>query len=1044
VEDPKVSAWLGALGLGQYAAAFAEAEVDFETLHELTSGDLREIGVDAVGPRRRLESAITRLRGERATSAGSPEFIGARRHLTILFCDVVGSTALSQRFDAEQMSVMFRDYYGVVSRVLERSGGHEANRLGDGSFIFFGYPHAREHAALQAVLTADQILDETRRLVRDPGGDPIRVRAGLASGMVVLNHADPTNVFGETANIAARVQSLAEPGEIVIADSTRQLLRGHVRVEPRGRHSLKGIEDPMEVWTVLPGEAPAPAGTDRGVTPPLVGRDRELDALTELWDDVRAGRGRCAYVCGEAGIGKSRLIADFAERVSAQGDPQRIFSCSSEFVDSPFFPFLREARGADADSQLVDAELTSAMREPERKEPLNLIRDRREALIAGFMRRALAPDAGMPMLLCFEDAHWSDPSSTEVLTRLRDAIIRRPVLLIITGRDPEGIPGIVADVNLLLRPLTVEDSRRIVATMIGRRGVSTPEQVIAEIADRADGVPFFAEELALSFAQATVARSGAVASVADVPASLQEALQYRVDVLEVGSEVLELAAVFGRELPMDLLEALVPSQRAREAALDELSAAGLLGVATSAFADAVIFKHQLVLEYVYDTIMRQRRVTLHTRVADVLAQRPDTGPETRAYHEERAGRGETAARCWAEAGKRAAFRSADAEAATYFRRALALLPEFAGAPAAEEFEVEVLLAFLPALMGSDGYISAATGSVNRVVELTTKRSLPDQAFNAMFLRWLDQLARGNIDLAHGLGLEMGPLAEQFSNDIASLLIDRMMGTTHMFRGELAAASEALERFARRYEPALHAGTLSEYGATDNHTTVQCCRICVSVLMGRLEDARRLQQETVAEAEQLGRVHNLCHVLAYGGAIGSALQQDWTAMARYLHQLNELAGPHELPFWEAAVSFLRGIEAAHEGDPIRGRAIFDVGADWFTRNGSGFLLPTFRVLFASATAASAMHDSSDDAVANEATRNNPDELVRMDAGLNGGERWVRSELLRLRAVEALRDGYAQSAATVLEQAVTLAREQGAELLAVRAASMLGSLAAQRSG
>ena len=314
---------------------------------------------------------------------------------------------------------------------------------------------------------------------------------------------------------------------------------------------------------------------------------------------------------------------------------------------------------------------------------------------------------GTPMLLCFEDAHWSDPSSAEVLTRLRDAIIRRPVLLIITGRDPEGIPGILADVNLLLRPLTVEDSRRIVATMIGRRGISTPEQVIAEIADRADGVPFFAEELALSFAQATMARNGAVASVADVPASLQEALQYRVDVLEVGWRCWSRCGLWSGT-PDGSAGGTGPEPACTRGSPGRAQCRWTPRRATSAFADAVIFKHQLVLEYVYDTIMRQRRVTLHTRVADVLAQRPDTGPETRAYHEERAGRGETAARCWAEAGKRAAFRSADAEAATYFRRALALLPEFAGAPAAEEFEVEVLLAFLPALMGSDGYISAAT------------------------------------------------------------------------------------------------------------------------------------------------------------------------------------------------------------------------------------------------------------------------------------------------------------------------------------------------
>jgi predicted ATPase len=247
-------------------------------------------------------------------------------------------------------------------------------------------------------------------------------------------------------------------------------------------------------------------------------------------------------------------------------------------VDSPFFPFLREARGAGRDSDLIDAELTTALREPERKESLNLIRDRRESLINGFMRRALIPDDGTPLLLCFEDAHWSDPSSLEVLTRLLEAIERRPVLVVVTGRDPDGLPEIAADVTLTLRPLSVEDSRQIVAATIGQRSDLTPDHVIAAIAGRADGIPFFAEELALSFAQATTARGDAVVSLADVPASLQEALQYRVDGLEVGADVLELAAVFGRELPMDVLEALVPGQRAREAALEELSAAGLLTV----------------------------------------------------------------------------------------------------------------------------------------------------------------------------------------------------------------------------------------------------------------------------------------------------------------------------------------------------------------------------------------------------------------------------------------------------------------------------------
>lgn len=1026
MEDPKVSTWLAGLGLEHYAQAFAEAEVDFDTLPELTAADLLEIGVQAVGPRRRLESAIARLRAEQATATEGPVFIGARRHLTILFCDVVGSTALSQRFDAEQMSEMFRDYYAVVTRVLQRRGGHEANRLGDGSFIFFGYPQAREHAALQAVLTAREILDETHRLVRDPGGEPIRVRAGLASGMVVLNHADTTNVFGETANVAARIQALAEAGEVVIADSTRRLIRDQVRVESRGRHTLKGIDAEMQVWRVLGDETLAAPGSGSSALLPPVGRERELATLDALWRELPGGAGRCVYVSGEAGIGKSHLVAAFAQRVRAAGHPLHSFGCSSEFVDSPFFPFLREARGARRGTDLVDPLLTAALREPERNESLYLIRRRRESLISGFVRRALAPGDGTPTLICFEDAHWSDPSSLEVLARLGQAIAQRPVLLVITGRDPDGIPGISPDAVLTLGPLSAAAVEQIVASTIAAHALSPLAGVIAEIAERADGMPLFAAELALSFAQASAAHPETGPAISDVPASLQEALQYRVDGLAVGSELLELAAIFGREVPMDVLGALIPSERVRAAALNELGAAGLLNVSYADGADlseTVSFRHQLVLEYVYDTILRERRAALHARVADVLEQRPESAPETRAYHEERAGRGERAAYSWAQAGRLAASRSADAEASAYFRRALALLPQFSDAEAAEAFEVDVLLAFLPALIGSDGYVSAATASVNRVVELTTRRAQPEQGFNAMFLRWLDQMGRGGIDIAHSLGLELAPLAEQLGSDAALLLIDRMLGSTHLFRGELEAAHAALERFARRYDPDRHAAALAQYGATDNYTTVQCCRICVAVLTGQPEQARRLQETTVAAAERLGRVHNHCHVLAYGGAIGAALQSDWGAMSLYVRELRELAAPHALPFWEATVKLFEGIELTQQGELARGRQSFDAGVEWFTSNGSGFLLPSFRVLRASAAADSGASDTGED----------PPTLRRLLAALSAGERWVRSELLRLLAIEESRLGERHSAVETLELALELARGQGATLMAQRASA-----------
>lgn len=349
-----------------------------------------------------------------------------------------------------------------------------------------------------------------------------------------------------------------------------------------------------------------------------------------------------------------------------------------------------------------------------------------------------------------------------------------------------------------------------------------------------------------------------------------------------------------------------------------------------------------------------------------------------------------------------------------------MVPQFEDSQAAEEFDIEVLLAFLPTLMSSDGYVSAATASVNRVVELTARRSQPDQAFNALFLRWLDHLGRGHIDIAHGLGLELQALADQIATEISSLLIDRMMGSTHMFRGELAAASDALERFARLYDADRHAVALSEYGATDNYTTVQCCRICIALLMGDFVTSRALQSSTVAEAEDLGRTHNLCHVLAYGGAIGSALQHDWVAMTRYLERLDELASAHELPFWQAVVNFLRGIEAAQAGDLARGRAIFGLGADWCTANGTTFLLPTLGVLFASAAGFGA---------------NDPSELARIDASLDDGECWLRADLLRLRAGESLRRGQSESGVALLERSVALAQDQGAVTLAERSATML---------
>jgi class 3 adenylate cyclase len=1016
VQDPDVTVWLSDLGLERYAPAFGAAEVDFATLAELNSDDLRELGVVEVGPRRRLESALARLRDESKPGAVARE---TRRHLTILFCDVVGSTAMSSRSDPEQMSQMFRNFFDVLSEVIERRQGHVANRLGDGALIYFGYPQASEHAALQAALAAREVIEEVGARVRDPQGQHLRVRAGIASGMVVVDRSDTKSVFGDTPNVAARVQALARPGEVLVAESTYLLIRNLMALESRGEHSLKGLVEPMSVWRVPLGVQDQPTSASPGPATVLVGRSDELRRLEDLWAAATSGCGQRVIVTGEAGIGKSFLTSVFSDLVKEGGARVRHVHCSREHMDWPFYAFIREAHDTAEGTEEIDPELVSALGEPGSREALSLIRQRRESLIRGFVRRALAHDDGVPILLRFEDAHWSDPSSLEVLARIAADIRDLPVLLLITTREADILD--VGDAEVLsLDPLDVADTRHVVAATISALDITASEEMVAEIAARADGVPYFAEELARSFAYAN-ARGGGV-SLDDVPATLQEALQFRVDALTHGTEVVQLAAVLGREVSIDVLRDLVTDEVNLSAALEELESAGLLGP-TSASSPAssgnLIFRHQLVAEYVYDTILRRDRVRLHVRVADVLGHRLETEPQTLAYHEERAGRAEAAAMSWATAGRRAASRSADAEAAAYFRRSLALIPEFDDVPRAESFEIEVLLAFLPTVMGSDGYVRSMSASVNRVVELTARRSEPVQAFNALFLRWLEQLGSGGIDAAHELAQELQALADGIDSEITTLLMDRMMGTTHMFRGDLASAHDALEQFATRYDATRHAPHLSEYGATDNYTTVQCCRICVATLREDIEESRRLQSSTIQEAEALGRVHNLCHVLAYGGAFGSALRQEWTTMSDFAERLESVASEHVLPFWLAAVNMFRGIARASNAQDDAD-AFFSRGVDWYIANGVGFLLPSFRVLFASAKGVGG---------------NDPRELEFLDASLDDGERWLRPEVLRLLAGEELRQGKIESGVERLVRSIDLANEQGSRLFVERSSQML---------
>ena len=329
--------------------------------------------------------------------------------------------------------------------------------------------------------------------------------------------------------------------------------------------------------------------------------------------------------------------------------------------------------------------------------------------------------------------------------------------------------------------------------------------------------------------------------------------------------------------------------------------------------------------------------------------------------------------------------------------------------AGAEFETEVLLAYLPSLLGSKGYVEDVNVSVDRVVQLTRRRSDPQRAFKALFLRWLSLLARGTVDVAHHFSENLRDLVAQCDSEVAEMMHQRMLGTTHMFRGEFDAASEALEYFEENYNESSHGLAMSEFGVTDNYSTVQCCRICIAALRGDASLSRDLQEMTAANAAMLGLPHNRCHVLAYGGACAAALVGDWSTMMAYSQQLEKLAREHGLPFWLATASMYRGIGYVLEGAPRRGQEAFDAGVGWFREQGSSFLQPTFRVMYESASAEAGLLGSTA-------------ALHALDGQLDDGERWVRPEILRLRGLDAIRCDDTATGRELLTTALELAQTQ----------------------
>ena len=626
-----VADWLRTLGLAQYETAFRENDVSAELLARLTGEDLKEIGVSSVGHRRRLLEAIAALPSEPTGATHTAEFPPERRQVTMLFCDLVGSTALSTRLDPEELRHVLQSYQTAIAAAVADKRGHLAHLIGDGVLAYFGWPNADEAQAESAVRAGLAIVEATRPL-------QLAVRIGIATGLVVVGDligsgsAKEFSAIGETPNLAARLQARAEPDTIVVSDATRALLGPLFEVRAVGLQELKGFDAPQRAWqverdTALASRSEALFG---GVIAPLVGRDEELDLLLRRWRQVKSGDGRVVLVSGEPGIGTSRLLAELEARLA--GEPHlslRLF-CSPHHKDSPLHPVIarweQEAGFVRGDTAAVRLRKLETLLSPSalsaedmallagmlaiptagRYVRLDLGPQRKKERTFEALHRRLESVARMrPVLILFEDAHWADPSSLELLDATIERLANIPALLVISFRSEFAAPWIGrAEATLIaLNRLDRRQSAALAAHVRASHAVSSAmmERILAQT----DGVPLFIEELTKAVLETDAARDGSARALA-VPETLQASLTARLDRLPAAKQVAQIGAAIGREFSHALLAAVarVPTAQLAQG-LEELVGSGLAfrrGVAPDV---VYTFKHALVQDAAHDSLLKK-------------------------------------------------------------------------------------------------------------------------------------------------------------------------------------------------------------------------------------------------------------------------------------------------------------------------------------------------------------------------------------------------------------------------------------------------------
>ena len=1017
-----------------------------------------------------------------------PSTQAERRQLTVMFCDLVGSTALSERLDPEDLREVIGAYQETCDHVIHRFEGTIMQFQGDGILVYFGHPIAHEDDAQRGILAALEILDELPKLnirLQQLCEVELSMRIGIHTGLVVVGEMGrsgwlQTVALGETLNVASRIQNLTDPNTIVISEATLNLVKGFFHIQALGEHTIKGISQPVKLWHVL-GKSGVQSRVEAAGSrlTPLVGRENEVVWLLKSWEQVKDGIGQVVLLKGEAGIGKTRMVEELKERLRSENPTLQEYRCSPFYQHTALYPvtnllgpWLHLGQDDSAEDKLrkLEGALNALNHYPSKAEAVALLANllavpldkryvpltftpetQRQKTLELLRDLLLETSSSGPVLFIVEDLHWVDPTTLDWLSMVVNHAATTSVLVILTFR-PDFDPPWAEQSNLVNIPLNRLNGVQVGAVVKGVTGGKTlPREITEQVVIRTDGVPLFVEELTKSLLESGLLRqrgndyelAGSLPSMT-IPATLQDSLMARLDRLSTAKPVAQLGATLGREFSYELLHAVSPlEETSLQKELTRLEEAELV-YRQNLFPQAKFtFKHALIQEAAYESLLKSRRRELHHHIAEILENRfPSTAesePELLAHHYTKAARPERAIPYWQQAGQRALKRSANPEAISHLTQGLTLLQSLPEDPERDQKELAMQVGLSPAYMITKGWGAVEVEQCSkRAQALSQKLGDGQSLFASTWGLCFNYFLRGQLNDSLKTAEEVFRMAYATDNPILHVGAHHAVGYSYQYRGEFTKSREHAEK------------GIALFNLEQERAIVDLFQLSSTVpLHSFLGGGKWMLGEPVSGLAEIGKAVKLAHELehppsiafAYGTgcfAYHSARDFEWVehASAKVL----ELAEKEVFQLWDTIALTYHGWAIGMKGRIKEGIDEIERGLKKFRLTGTRVMLPDVMTMLGELLwKAGRIQDA----------------LARLDEGIreathpDRNEHFMEPELYRLKAEIfkqcAKVEDHPEHAAKLFkdaedsfQDALELTRKQKARMLEIRAAVGLGRL------